>query len=56
MIELLVTWFDGLKGIGEGIDEKGQEVFFKADQIYKPGEFLNTKRGEIVVITKRGEK
>lgn len=38
-IELLVDWFDGLK----------------AEQIYKPGEFLNTKRGEIVVITKRGE-
>lgn len=50
-MQIWVAWFDELKGIREGLTEKGETVFFKAEQIQKDG-FLTTKRGEIIIICK----
>lgn len=44
--QLIVEWFDALKGIGEAKSASGEVVFLNADQIEPSNRFSSLKTGE----------
>lgn len=47
--EVLVVWWDELKGIGSGQTTTGKNVFLNSNKIESNGRFVNLKENELVM-------
>ncbi len=51
MENLVVDWFDSMKGIGEGVSSDGRRVFLSHTKMNESGSFLNLETGDSVTCT-----